>query len=158
MNFIRSIAERLGVDTWVVWVGLAALVVALVLIFRRLSGATGGTGLFGDVTNGPWSTGADHTNSSGAIDSSPPGGADTGSTPSPTAPPPSSGGIQTTTRVTTIKLNRPTSLDSIAAQYHISKSNMGFLQAWNQQLSNQPGYSKTWWTLPAGTVVNIPNA
>lgn len=71
--------------------------------------------------------------------------------PPPTAPP---GGTTTGTTVTHVKLSKPESLNDIAKQYGVS---LAWLKSWNAQLKNQPGYNKPWWTLPAGTQVNIPH-
>lgn len=81
--------------------------------------------------------------------------------PSPTAtpgppPPPKPGSGGTTTQIVT--LSQPESLNQIASQYGLGTANVGWLQSWNQGLSKLPGFSKPWWTLPAGTKVTIPKA
>lgn len=75
--------------------------------------------------------------------------------PSPTATPTSPGTTPQGTTVTQLKLTAPASLQSIANQY--AGGNLAWLKSWNAQLGSQPGYAKPWWTLPAGTVVNIPH-
>lgn len=107
MNFIGDLADRLGVSRWVIWVGLAALVVAIVIIVRRIrsGGTTGvsstatnaGTSGQNDVLNGPFGSGIDGT-SANPVPPSPDGGADQGTTPAPTQPAPttSSGSTPTT--------------------------------------------------------------
>lgn len=66
--------------------------------------------------------------------------------------PPGTAHPTTTTKLT---LNHAESLQQVANEQHVS---LAWLKSWNAQLANQPGYNKTWWTLPAGTAVNIPHA
>src|SRR5689334_18959029 len=109
MQWARNIADRLGISVWVVWVGVAALVVALVILYRRFQAARSGTGTNAgtsgqnDVLNGPFSSGIDGTTAN-QNPTSPDGGADSGTTnapPVPTStgstPPTTSGGSGTTT-------------------------------------------------------------
>jgi hypothetical protein len=53
-----------------------------------------------------------------------------------------------------LTLGWPLSLQDIASQY--LGGNLAWLKTYNHNLSNQPAYDKTWWTLPVGTVVAIP--
>lgn len=91
MQWARNIADRLGISVWVVWVGVAALVVALVLLYRRFQAARSGTGTNAgtsgqnDVLNGPFSGGIDGTTAN-PNPTSPDGGADQGTTPAPPVP------------------------------------------------------------------------
>lgn len=90
MSFLDGLAERLGVSRWVIWVGLAALVVAIIIIVRRLRGQSGAASpSTADVLNGPFAGGIDGTTAN-PVPPSPDGGADTGTTPAPTQPAPTS--------------------------------------------------------------------
>lgn len=53
-----------------------------------------------------------------------------------------------------LSLGWPLSLQDIAEQY--LTGNLAWLLSWNQQLRSREEYTKTWWPLPAGTVVAIP--
>src|SRR5512146_1719204 len=92
MQWARNIADRLGISVWVVWVGVAALAVALVLLYRRFQAAKSGTGTNAgtsgqnDVLNGPFGSGIDGTTAN-PNPTSPDGGADQGTTPAPILPP-----------------------------------------------------------------------
>lgn len=153
--FIDHLAERLGTPRWVIWVGIAGVLLALVIAYRRArGGASGATNpnSAGDVLNGPWSHGADMS-SANPFSSSPDGGADTGVTPSGTMPPvaipptPSSGPRQ----VTTIILPADMTWPQIAQTYTGSSQNANWLLSWNAQLHSQP-----WWTVAKGTKINVP--
>lgn len=156
---IDSLAERLGISRWVVWVGLAALLVAIIILYRRWrSGASGAAGVgpnsAGAILNGPWSKGADGM-SANPLPTAPDGGADQGNTPAPGATVPTIPPIGQVRprRVTTVTLPSDMTWPQIAQAYAGSSSNAQWVYSWNAQLHSQP-----WWTVAKGTKVNIPQA
>lgn len=154
MNIIDRIAERLQVDTWVVWLGLGALVVAIIILVRRaISGASSSStspNSAGDVLNGPFAGGIDGTTAN-PMPPSPDGGADTGTTPAPTANPVSTPPPASPRRVTTVVLPSDMTWGQIAQRYAGGSQNAAWLLSWNSQL-----HSQTWYTVAKGTRINVP--
>lgn len=152
--FIDHLAERLGTPRWVIWVGIAGILLALVIAYRRTraGGMRMNPNSAGDVLNGPFSSGIDGITAN-PLPTSPDGGADTGGTPSGTMPPvaipptPSSGPRQ----VTSIILPSDMTWPQIAQTYTGSSQNANWLLSWNAQLHSQP-----WWTVAKGTKINVP--
>lgn len=146
--FIDAISERFGVSRWVVWVGLAGLVIALVIVYRRRTGKSAGGS--GDVLNGPFSLG-DQMNSANPWPTSPDGGADTGTTPAPVATLPPLPPTSAPRKVQTVILPSDMTWGQIAQTYTGNSNNAQWVFGWNAQLHSQP-----WWTVSKGTKVNIP--
>lgn len=152
MNFIDRIADRLQVSPWVIWLGLGALVVALVIIYRRVTGSASTTSpnSANDVLNGPFAGGIDGTTAN-PMPPSPDGGADTGTTPAPTANPVSTPPPASPRKVTTVVLPSDMTWGQIAQQYAGGSQNAAWLLSWNSQL-----HSQTWYTVAKGTKINVP--
>lgn len=145
MNFIDRIAERLQVSAWVVWLGLAALAIAIVIVIRRLTGAGSTAGVSsnsaGDVLNGPFSSGNPGT-SANPLPTAPDGGADSGSTPAPTANPPTAGTPLVSSKTYVHPSTWPTknsTLSGIASSYGIPLSTIESFPE-NQYIKQRSGW------------------
>lgn len=152
MNLIDRIADRLQISPWVVWLGLGALVVALVIIYRRVTGAASSASpnSANDVLNGPFASGIDGTTAN-PMPPSPDGGADTGTTNAPTANPVSTPPPASPRKITTVVLPSDMTWGQIAQQYAGGSQNAAWLLSWNSQL-----HSQTWYTVAKGTRINVP--
>lgn len=158
MNWMRDLADRLGVDVWVIWLALGAVVVAAIILVRRFITATNAAntatnaGMAGqnDVLNGPYGSGIDGTTAN-PNPTSPDGGADQGTTPAPSASPPSTNPPSNPRRVATVILPSDMTWPQIAARYGGGSQNAAWLLSWNSQL-----HSQSWYTVARGTHINVP--
>ena len=154
IDFIDRLAERLQVSVWVIWLGLGALVVALVILYRRMrsgaSSASTSPNSAGDVLNGPFGSGIDGTTAN-PMPPSPDGGADTGTTNAPAQTPVSTPPPTNPRRVTTVVLPSDMTWGQIAQQYAGGSQNANWLLSWNSQL-----HSQVWYTVAKGTKINVP--
>lgn len=154
-GFIESLKEHPALRWLLIWGGvLVAIILAIHFFSKKQSSSQGGS-------VPPTTINVKNTttlnNGYPPTSSTPPssgGGSGNGFVPPPTPFPGGTGGKNSATQ---LRLTTPTSLNTLAGRY--TGGQLSWLESWNQNLKKQypMQFQKPWWTLPSGTVVNIPH-